>query len=66
MDELTELPGVDEGDRLFVAAAAYVSGSVLVATDKPLREALSSNCIDVKDRFLIATPTEALRLAEPY
>jgi hypothetical protein len=60
--EIIGLGGVDEGDILFVRAAASVHGSILVTSDGPLIRALRTHRIDRSYGFALLSPPEALNL----
>ena len=64
IEGLDELAGVDAGDRVFVRAAASVTGSILVTADGRLCSALRAAGIDVRYGFRPMTPSDALRYVE--
>ena len=57
---LANIPHVDDGDQVFVNAAASVEGAILVTADRPLRAALLSHSIPERYRFRVHSPTETL------
>ncbi len=65
IEGLDALPNPDENDRLFICAAAAVSGSILATTDRPMMDDVRGAGIDARYGFQILHPRDALPLAQP-